>query len=241
MNTEVHVAFKLEGTKSPAKPRDYALDFDGKRYQSGRLAFHFDDMGKSALCTIGAEVNGVDALTGLAPVTGSGVVVHDLDNAVLSTLFTGVNAIVWKVSPASCSLVIDHSHIALSVPAIDSVVDFSGSPYSFVELERTYDFSGSWTVDMWVYRDAIIYTQNGRLLSLVPPSSVGPRARDDGSIRIYETGSTGRGVAIEYYAGELQFAQYSTPVGHWFHYTVAVEQRGSDCALHMLLDGRQLV
>ena len=87
---------------------------------------------------------------------------------------------------------IDQSHIALSVPAIDSVVDFSGSPYSFVELHpRTYDFAGSWSVDMWVYRDAVIYTQNGRLLALTAPTSLGPRARDEGSIRIYETGSSG--------------------------------------------------
>eukprot|EP01108_Squamamoeba_japonica_P010170 TRINITY_DN981_c0_g1_i1.p2 TRINITY_DN981_c0_g1~~TRINITY_DN981_c0_g1_i1.p2 ORF type:complete len:598 (-),score=427.14 TRINITY_DN981_c0_g1_i1:62-1855(-) len=241
LNSEVHVAFALKGSGS-VRARDYALDFAGKRYASGRLAFAFKQVGAAALCTVRAELNGVEALGALDPLTGAGAVVHELGAAALATLRTGVNQVTWRVTPASCELTISASHVALSVPAIDSVVDFSGSPYSFVELDpRTYDFVGSWTVDVWVFRDAVIYTQRGRLLSLVPPGSSGPRARDDGTLRIYETGSTGRGVVVEYLASRLRFAAFSTPVGTWFHYTVAVEARDGQCALHVLLDGRPLV
>lgn len=68
---------------------------------------------------------------------------------------------------------------------ICSVVDFSGSPYSFVELERDFDFKGSWTVDMWVFRDAVIYTQRGKLLSLIAAEDVGGRQTDKGSSLLF--------------------------------------------------------
>merc|ERR1712098_618587 len=107
--------------------------------------------------------------------------------------------------------------------------DFSGSPYSFVDVERTFAFEGSWTFDAWVFRDQIIFTQNGKLLGLVAPDDVGARARDAGTIRIYETGSTGRGVVVQYTADQLRYAQYSTPVGQWFHLVVSVDAQNNNC------------
>jgi hypothetical protein len=71
--------------------------------------------------------------------------------------------------------------ITLAVPAVDAVVDFSGSPYSFVKLQRDFDFKGSWTVDMWVFRDEVIYTQRGKLLSLIDKDDVGGRQTDKGT------------------------------------------------------------
>jgi hypothetical protein len=56
-------------------------------------------------------------------------------------------------------------------------------------------------------------------------------------VRLYETGSTGRGAYVQYAQDRLQFAQFSTPVGRWFHYLVAVQQSGSTCSMHVLIDG----
>ena len=120
------------------------------------------------------------------------------------------------------------------MPAVDAIGDFSGSPFSYIKVARAFPILGSWTVDMWVYRDRIIYTQNGKLVSLVPPNEVGARAKDNGAILAYETGSTGRGVEVGYAANRLRFATFSTPVGIWFHYVVAVEQAGNMCTLKVI-------
>lgn len=240
--SEIHVSFVLKGSdQATMRPREYALDFDGKRYMSGRLSADFNEAA-ATLCKLSCTVNGVEVLGSLAPVTGKGAVHQELPAEALRTLRTGTNELIWRVTPASCSVTIEQSHIALSVPAVDAVADFSGSPYSFIELDRSYAFDGSWTMDAWVFRDAVIYTQNGLIMSLVDQNDIGPRARDSGTIRLYETGSTSRGVTVQYASETLRFAQFSTPVGLWFHYTVGVEASGSGtCRIQVLIDGRAQV
>ncbi len=240
--SEIHVAFVLKGSDAP-RSRDYAVDFAGKRYLSGLLSADFSEP-SATLCKLSAAVNGVEVLGALAPVTGKGALLQALPPAALRLLRTGANTVEWRVTPATCAVTIEQSHLSVSTPAVDAVADFSGSPYSFIELDRTYSFEGSWTMDVWMFRDEVIYTQNGLVMSLVQPADVGPRARDSGSIRVYETGSTSRGVAIEYAGGAasaLRFAQFSTPTGLWFHYTVGVEFAAGQCRIAVLLDGRPQV
>ena len=70
LNSEEFVPFDLP---SSTKTRVYPLDFDGKKYESGALAFVYNsDISQS--CKISCKINGVEALTGLEPIVGAGIV-----------------------------------------------------------------------------------------------------------------------------------------------------------------------
>jgi hypothetical protein len=42
-------------------------------------------------------------------------------------------------------------------------------------------------------------------------------------------------VQVGFPNGRLRYATFSTPVGVWFHYVVAVQQSGSSCTLNVRL------
>jgi hypothetical protein len=174
----------------------------------------------------------------------------EIPTAVLQRLRSGTIDLEFRMMPnqgpcnrADAPLIIENSFVTLHVAQVDGIVQTIGLDSGFASVTPTAPLSGTFSLEMWVYleavrRDARVVADSA-LAMLYPNGAMVDLANNKPDFAIFLLGDTNRGVSVKYPGGAALVNGYSIVDrrADWFHVALVVRANGGTCAPELYVDG----